>query len=120
MRVVVRLLDEAELLPLRLVQSTLHTVRLLQPLQRQDEQLRVVFIGERRERYGREAPTFQPMHRRGVDGYSLLSRDVWTVLQVVVLSLLLSLQIEPGKAAQILLTHRLVNLQETKPSPYSG
>lgn len=37
MGIVIGLFDESQLLPLTLVQSTLHTVSLLQPLQGQDE-----------------------------------------------------------------------------------
>lgn len=40
-RVVVRLLDQAQLLPLDGVQPRVHAVVLLQPLQREDEELRV-------------------------------------------------------------------------------
>ena len=84
-------------------------VGFLEPLQREDEQFGVVFVGEWRERDGREAATLEPVHSRGVDGDSLLGGDVWSVLQVVVLSLLLSLQVEPRQTPQVLLAHCLVD-----------
>ena len=46
-RVVVCLLNERQLLTLRLVQAALDGVRLLQLLKRQDEQLRVVLVVQR-------------------------------------------------------------------------
>ena len=46
-RVVVGLLDQAELLALRLVEPRGGRVRLLEPLEREDEQLGVVLVGER-------------------------------------------------------------------------
>jgi len=58
-------------------------------------------------------PALQPVHGGGVDGHSLLRRDVGAVLQVVVLSLLLRLQVQTCETAQVLLTHRLVNLSHT-------
>ena len=81
MWVVVRLLDEPELLALRLVQARFDAVGLLQSLERQDEQLCVVLVAERRERDGREPARLEPVHRGRVDGHRLLRRDVRTVLQ---------------------------------------
>ena len=49
-RVVVCLLDQRELLTLRLVQPALHRIRLLQLLERENEELRIVLIVERPER----------------------------------------------------------------------
>ena len=48
-RIVICLLYQAKLFPLALVESTLHAVGLLQPLQGEDEQLSVVLVGERGE-----------------------------------------------------------------------
>ena len=56
-------------------------VGLLEPLQRQDEQLGVVFVGQRREGDGGEAPALQPMHCGGVDGHRLFRCDVGTILR---------------------------------------
>lgn len=53
-RVVIRLLHQAQLLALVLVEPHRHHVLLLEPLQRQDEQLGVVLVVERREGDGRE------------------------------------------------------------------
>ena len=103
------LFDEAQLLSLALVQPRLDRIRLFQPLQREDEQLCVVLVGEWWEWDGGEPPRLQPVHRGRVDGDCLLGRDVGPVLQVVVLPLLLGLQVEPGQAAEVLLAHRLVN-----------
>ena len=75
-RVVVRLLDEGELLSLRLVQTTLDAVRLLELLEREDEELRVVLVRQRREGDGRELARLEPMDGRRVDGDGLLGRDV--------------------------------------------
>ena len=49
-RVVVCLLDERELLTLRLVEPALHRIRLLQLLQREDKELRIVLVVKRPER----------------------------------------------------------------------
>ena len=103
------LFDEAQLLSLTLVQPRLDRVRLFQPLQREDEQLCVVLVGEWWEWDGGEPPRLQPVHRGCIDGDCLFGRDVGSVLQVVVLPLLLGLQVEPGQAAEVLLAHRLVN-----------
>ena len=53
-RVIERLLDQAELFALRLVKSRRHRVILLEPLEREDEELPVVLVRERRERDGGE------------------------------------------------------------------
>ena len=49
------------------------------------------------------------MHSGRVDGDGFLGRDVGPVLQVVVLPLLLSLQVKPCQAAEVLLADRLVD-----------
>ena len=51
--VVVRLLNERELLTLRGIEATLNAVRLFELLKREDEELSVVLIRERREWDGR-------------------------------------------------------------------
>ena len=107
-RVVVSLFNEPQLLSLALVETTLHTVGLLQPLQSQDQQLGVVLVGEGREGDGGEPTTLQPVDGGGVDGHCLLCCDVGSILQVVVLSLLLSLEVESREATQVLLAHSLV------------
>lgn len=56
MRVVVRLFDETQFFPLALIEPRLDRVGLLQPLQREDEQLGVVLVTQRREWDGRETP----------------------------------------------------------------
>lgn len=55
-------------------------VRLLEPLQGQDEQFGVMFVGQWRERDGRESPTLQPVNSGGVNGYRLFSCDVGAIL----------------------------------------
>lgn len=108
-RVVVGLLDKAELLALRLVEPALDAVGLLEVLERQDEQLRVVLVVERRERDRRELAALEPVHRRGVDRDGLLGGDVRPVLEVVVLPLLLGLEPQPREPTEVLLAHGLVD-----------
>lgn len=131
-RVVVRLFNQPQFLALALVQTALDAigrggkvnfrsaglapspspVGLLESLQSQDEQFGVMFVGEGREGYRREPSALQPVDHGGVDGHRLLRGDVRPVLQVVVLSLLLRLQVEPSQPTQILLTHSLVHLRK--------
>ena len=69
-RIVVGLFDQTKLLPLTLVQSTLDAVGLLQTLQSENQQLRVMLIGERGEGDRRK-----PKKREGTGGerkYQLL------------------------------------------------
>mmetsp|Transcript_19442 Transcript_19442/g.63358 ORF Transcript_19442/g.63358 Transcript_19442/m.63358 type:complete len:470 (-) Transcript_19442:1597-3006(-) len=108
-RVVVGLLDQAQLLALRLVEARGGRVGLLQPLQRQDEQLGVVLVRERREGDGRELARLEPVHHRGIDGDGLLGRDVRPILEIVVLALLLRLEPQPSEPAEVLLGDRLVD-----------
>ena len=91
-RVVVGLLDQPQLLALLLVQADGHGVLLLEALERQDEQLGVVLVRERRERDRAELAALEPVHGGRVDRDGLLRCDVGPVLQVVVLALLLRLQ----------------------------
>lgn len=128
MRVVVRLLDEGELLSLRLVQTTLDAIRFLELLEREDEELRVVLVREGRERNRRELARLEPVHGGRVDRDGFLRRNVrlkgvgvstlaayrsekktYAVLEVRVLPLLLSLEVKTSKAAQVLLRDRLVD-----------
>lgn len=51
----------------------------------------------------------QPVDGGGVDGHSLLGGDVRAIFEVVMLSLLLRLQIEPSQPAKVLLTDSLVH-----------
>lgn len=53
----------------------------LEPLQGQDEQLGVMFVGQGRERDGGEPPTLQPMNSGGVNGHRLFSCDIGAILQ---------------------------------------
>mmetsp|Transcript_3491 Transcript_3491/g.11579 ORF Transcript_3491/g.11579 Transcript_3491/m.11579 type:complete len:907 (-) Transcript_3491:778-3498(-) len=108
-RVVIGLLDEAELLALRLVEARGGRVRLLEPLEREDEQLGVVLVRERREGDRRELARLEPVHHGGVDRHSLLGRDVGPVLEVVVLALLLRLEPEARQPPEVLLGDRLVD-----------
>mmetsp|Transcript_6161 Transcript_6161/g.24641 ORF Transcript_6161/g.24641 Transcript_6161/m.24641 type:complete len:696 (-) Transcript_6161:121-2208(-) len=112
-RVVVRLLDEAQLLALVLVEANGEAVDLLEALERQNEQLGIVLVAERREGDRRELAALEPVHGGGVDGHRLLGRHVRAVLQVVVLALLLRLQPQARQAAKVLLAHRLVDRRAT-------
>lgn len=80
-RVIIRLFYQPQLFSLTLVESGLDAVGLLQPLERQDEQLRVVLVRQRREGDRGEAPGLQPVDCGRVDGYGLLWRYVGTVLR---------------------------------------
>lgn len=94
---------------LRLVETWLDRIGLLQALQSQDEQLGVMLVGEWREGYGREASRLQPMYGCCVHGDSLLGWDVRTVLQVVVLAFLFGFEEETSQTTKILLADCLIN-----------
>ena len=63
-RVVVSLFDKPQFLTLRLVETRLHAVRLLETLQSKDQEFCVVFVGEWREGNWGESPAFQPVNCR--------------------------------------------------------
>ena len=109
MRVVVSLLYQSQLLPLILIQTTLHTVRLLQSLQSQHQQFGVMFVVHGRERNVNEFATLEPMHYSGVNSDCLLSGNVRSVFQIVVLSFLFGLQIETSEPAHVFFADRLIN-----------
>lgn len=75
-RVVVGLLDQGELLALRLVQATLDAVRLLELLEGEDEELGVVLVRQGRERDRGELARFEPVDGGGVDRDGFLRGDV--------------------------------------------
>ena len=108
-RVVERLLDQTQLLALALVQLGGDGEVLLQTLQRQDEQLAVVLVRERRERDRRELARLQPVHGGGVDRHGFFRGDVRAVFQVVVLAFLLSLQPKSSQPSEVFPAHRLVH-----------
>lgn len=91
-RVVVCLLNQAQLLSLLLVETHRHRVQLLEALQSQHHQLGVMFVAQRRERDGRELARLEPVYGGGVDGNRLLRGDIGPILEVVVLALLLCLE----------------------------
>jgi len=78
--------------------------RSLQCVPDQNEQLRVVLVGQRRERSGSKLARFQPVYSGYVYGYRFFSTDVWSVLEVVVLSLLLLLQPQARESSEIFLS----------------
>mmetsp|Transcript_30637 Transcript_30637/g.99608 ORF Transcript_30637/g.99608 Transcript_30637/m.99608 type:complete len:435 (-) Transcript_30637:2259-3563(-) len=108
-RVVVRLLDEAELLALLLIESHRRGEPLAQPLEREHEQLGVVLVRQRRERDGRKLARLKPVHRGGVNRHRLLRSHVRPILEVVVLALLLRFEVEPREPPQVFPAHRLVH-----------
>ena len=108
-RVIEAALDQTQLLALQLVHTTVAVVVLAESLQCQRQQLRIVLVLRRGERNRTEVTTLQPVHRRLVDGDSLLHRHVRTVLQEVLLPLLLLLQEQTRQPAHVLLAHRLVH-----------
>ena len=132
-RVVIRLFNERQLLTLRLVEAALDRVCLLQLLEREDEELRVMLIVEGpvrvivvskkmgearsrndlRERNRREFAALEPMDRCSVDCDSLLSADVRAVLEVTVLALLLGLEVQTSETTKVLLNDGLVDGRTT-------
>lgn len=108
-RVVVCLLDQSQFFALALVQTRLHAVSFFQAFQGENQQLRVVLVGKRRKGNRSESSRFQPMHSCRVNGHSFLGRDVRTILQIVVLSLLFSLQIQASQSSKILLANCFVD-----------
>lgn len=80
-RVIIRLLDEPQLLTLALIEARLDAVGLLQPLQSEDQQLGVVLVGQGWEGDWGKASGLQPVHGGGVDGHCLLGGDVGAVLE---------------------------------------
>ena len=93
-RIIISLFNQAQFFTLRLIQSALHTVCLLQSLKSQDQKLCVILVRKRWEGYGCESPAFQPMHSGSVYGNSLFSCNVRSILEIVVLPLLLSFQVK--------------------------
>lgn len=65
----------------------------------QDEQFGIMLVGERWEWDRAEFPALQPMHSGGVNGNSLLRCHIRAVLQVIVLPLLFSFQVQPREPA---------------------
>ena len=103
MRVVICLLNKRQLLSLTLVETTLDTVRLLELLKSENEELCVVLVRKWWEGNGCKLAGLEPVDGRGVDGDGLLGRDVGTILEVSVLSLLLSLEVETSETTEVLL-----------------
>ena len=87
-------LDQGQLFRLGLVQTSFHRARLLQFLQRQNQQFGVVLVVEGRGWNGGELTALQPVDGGGVDGNDFLGTDVRSVLEVRVLPLLLGLQVQ--------------------------
>lgn len=107
--VIVSLLDEGELFPLRLVETSVYRVGLLELFEGEHEKLGVVLVREGREGDGGEFPGLEPVNGRGVDGDGLLRADIGSVLEVPVLPLLLRLEVETGKTTEVLPDDRLVD-----------
>ena len=63
-----------------------------------------------------ELTRLKPMHCCSVDRNSFFRSDIWTILEIIVLSLLLRLQIETCQSAQVLLTHGLINSSSSSDS----
>ena len=62
-----------------------------------------------REGYRCKLATLKPMNGCRVDCNSLLSADIWTVLEITVLSLLFCLKIQASQATEVLLNDCLVD-----------
>ena len=108
-RVVVGLLNQSEFLPRGTIETDIEAIAFLQSLKSQYQQLRVMFVGKRRKGNRSELATFKPMHCSSVDSNGFLGRYVGTVLEVVVLTLLLSLEPETSQTTEILLDDRLID-----------
>ena len=104
-------------------------IRLFQTFERQNQQFRVVLIGQRRKGNRRKSPTFKPMHRCGINSHSLFRSNIGTILsapppflsaihfkepyvfylQIIVLSFLFRFEIESRQTTEILLADRLID-----------
>mmetsp|Transcript_8674 Transcript_8674/g.16832 ORF Transcript_8674/g.16832 Transcript_8674/m.16832 type:complete len:225 (-) Transcript_8674:2158-2832(-) len=109
MGVVVCLLYKTKFFTLRLIQSHFHRVGFLESLQRKNEEFRIVFVREGRERDRRELPTLQPTHTRGVDRHCFFRGHIRTILKVVVLTLLFVLEPQSCEAAKILFANSFID-----------
>mmetsp|Transcript_1930 Transcript_1930/g.3397 ORF Transcript_1930/g.3397 Transcript_1930/m.3397 type:complete len:231 (+) Transcript_1930:2533-3225(+) len=111
--IVVGLFDETQFLSLQLVETGVDTVDLLETLETEDEELGVMLVGERREGNGRHLAALKPVDGGSVDGDGDLTADVGTILEVVMLAFLLSLEPETSETAEVLATDSLVNSGST-------
>lgn len=56
-----------------------------------------------------ELSGFKPVHQSGVNSHTFFCRNVRSIFQIAVLSLLLGFEIEPGQSSQIFLADCLVD-----------
>jgi len=56
-----------------------------------------------------EFSCFQPMDQSCVNGHTFFCRNVWTILQIIMLSLLLRFEVQSRQSSQVLLAYCLVN-----------
>lgn len=103
MRIVVSLFDETQFLSVLLIKPRIGDIDLLQTLQGQDQQLRVVLVRQRRKGDRRELSGLQPVDSCGIDGNGLLGADVWAVLEKIVLALLLGFQPQTSQSSEVFL-----------------
>ena len=94
MRIIVRLLDQRQLFALTLVKAALDGISLFELLEREYQELRVVLVRQRRERNRRKFAALESVDGTSVDSNGLLRGDVWPILEVRVLALLFSFEVQ--------------------------
>lgn len=109
MRIVIGLFDESQLFSLRLVQARFHAVCFFQSLQTKNEDFGIILVIQRREWDVNEFSRLEPVYSGRENSYCLLRSHVWSILKIVVLPLLLSLEIKSGEPTQVLFTNCLIN-----------
>ena len=56
-----------------------------------------------------ELSGFKPVHQSGVNSHTFFCRNIGSIFEIAVLSLLLGFEIEPGQSSQIFLADCLVD-----------
>eukprot|EP00398_MALV-I-01_sp_L67-1_P000203 gene202-gene343 len=109
MRIIIRLFDKTKFFTLSLIQTSHNTITFLQTFQRKNQELGIMLVVERWERNRSELTRLQPMHSSSVNGNSLFTSNVRTILEVSMLTFLFGLQPKTRKTSKIFLTDGLVN-----------
>ncbi len=109
MRIIVCLLNQTQLITLWLIQARLNTVSFFQTFQAENKELSIILIVQRRERNMYEFSRFEPMNESWIDCNCFIWSNIWTILQIIMLSFLLTLKVESCKSAQVLFADSLIN-----------
>src|SRR5271170_3604201 len=109
MRRIIRLFNKSQLFSLTLIQPSLDTIRLLQLLQSQRQQLGIVFIIERREWDGLKSTCFKPMYRHSINRNALFTRHVRTVFEIIMLTFLFRFKPNSRKSTEILFRNSFID-----------